>query len=648
MAQRGSSWQLALTDRMSGPARAMTAAVSKLASGMDRMAAASDRAAARAAAAAKRISDAVDSLASAKRGPQRASRAMDLLGRSVREIQRNTVAQGAASGGTFEHMASGLSSVATAAAVAAGAVSVLARAASSGIRETVGLVSFQQDSMAVLETMLGSASAARREFQRSLDIADASPLDTRDVISMRQRLTTSGFTNERERDVMSAALSDVASLRGMDAANHALLGFSQMRAMGSMGMQDFGQIREATGINQRQVFLSIARARGMQGSEDAQVRAISQLISQRRISSDEGIRASLEALAGQMGGGPLGTITERLGSTITGRLSTVKSAITSLLLSVDLTRIPGVQMFSRALENVGRLLARSNPLAQRLRDSLTTLIDRGFTALFGSLGSSGGQARLEAFLRAAITGIDSLSATIERVAPRARGFFSGLETGLAPVARMLLAINGGQREGTGAIEQSATAWQRFGERLGAVVSVVSGALAVFYNFGQILVSVVTFPARIAANALNVLWTQISQFVSGGLSLRDTGYNLMMGFVEGIWDAFGVVIGTIHEAFTSVVAAGRAALGIQSPSREFAYLGEMSAAGFAQGIEGGAGDAQGAMRDMMAPPGVGGMLGAGGGVNITIHIDGASDPQTTAEAVRASLVDLFEGLSPEAA
>ena len=584
-------------------------------------------------------------------GPaNRATRAMDALSKSLKDVQRNSgvSASGSRSStGVFGGITAGLSAVAVVAGVATGAVSMLANAAGVGIRETVGLVSFQQDSMAVLETMLGSASAARREFQRSLDIADASPLDTRDVISMRQRLTTSGFTNERERDVMSAALSDVASLRGMESANRALLGFSQMRAMGSMGMEDFGQIREAAGINQRNVFLSLARSRGLHGSEDEQVRAVTRLVSQRRISADEGIRASLEAMSSQFGGGPLGTITERLGSTITGRLSTVKSAITSLLLSVDLTRIPGVQMFSRALENVGRLLARSNPLAQRLRDSLTNLIDRGFSALFGSIGSSAGQARLEAFLRAAISGIDMLSSTIERTAPRARGFFAGLESGLAPVARMLAAINGGQREGAGAIEQSATAWQRFGERLGAAVSVVAGALTVLYNFGQILVSWVLFPARVAASTLGVLWTQISSFASGGVSLRDAGYNLLMGFVEGIWDAFGTVIGTIHQAFTSVVAAGRAALGIASPSREFAYLGEMSAAGFVQGIEGGASDAQSSMRALMAPPGVAGALGAGsGGVNITIQIDGSGSAQETAEAVASRLTELFEGLSPE--
>jgi hypothetical protein len=588
-------------------------------------------------------------------GPaSRATRAMDTLSRSLRDVQRSSgVSAGSTTrsgGGVFSTMSAGLSGIAAAAAVATGAVSMLASGASAGVRETVDLVRFQQDSMTVLETMLGSAGAARREFQRSLDIADASPLDTRDVLSMRQRLTTSGFTNERERDVMSAGLSDVASLRGMESANRALLGFSQMRAMGSMGMEDFGQVREATGINQRQTFLSIARQRGMQGTEDAQVRAVQQLISQRRITADEGIRASLEAMSQQFGGGPLGTITERLGSTITGRLSTVKSAITTLLLSVDLTRIPGVQLFSRALENIGRLLSRSNPLAQRLRDSLVGLIDRGFSALFGSLAGSGGQARLEAFLRAAITGIDGLASTIERVAPRARGFFSGLETGLAPVARMLAAINGGQREGAGAIEQSATAWTRFGERIGTAMSVLTGAATVLYNFGQIIVSWVTFPARMAASTIGTLWTQISSFASGGVSLRDAGYNLLMGFVEGIWDAFGVVIGTVHTAFTSVVAAGRAALGIRSPSTEFAYLGQMSAEGFALGIEGGAGDAQGAMRDMMAAPGAGagglGALGAGGPVSIQIIVDGSSSPQETAEAVASKLAELFEGLSPE--
>lgn len=587
-------------------------------------------------------------------GPaNRATRAMDNLSKSLRDVQRNSGASAGSTarsgGGVFGAMSTGLSWVAAAAAVATGAVSALASGASAGIRETVDLVRFQQDSMTVLETMLGSATAARTEFQRSLDIADASPLDTRDVLSMRQRLTTSGFTDNRERDVMSAALSDVASLRGMDSANHALLGFSQMRAMGSMGMQDFGQIREATGINQRQTFLSIARSRGMQGTEDAQVRAVSQLISRRQITADEGIRASLEAMSQQFGGGPLGTITERLGSTITGRLSTVRSAITTLLMSVDLTRIPGVQAFSRALENVGRLLSRANPLAGKLRDALTNLIDRGFSALFEPLGGAGGQAMLESAMLTVVSGIERVGTGIEYATPLVKAFFKGFGEGAAPTLRLLSSLSGGLAQGTPSTDLISR-MQTFGDLLGRVVTVASTLGAVLWAVGTAIRDGILGPLGAVFGQIPPLLEAVSGLISGDLGFSEFGMRVVQGFINGFSGAANALINAVAGVMTSVVGIASAVLGIASPSRVFMGLGEYSAEGFALGIEGGTGDAQNAMSNMMAAPGAGalGGLGAGGGgpISIQIIVDGSSSPQETAEAVASKLAELFEGLSPE--
>lgn len=647
---RGTNWQLSLTDRMSGPARAMTAAVTKLAGGMDRMAAASDRAAARAAAAAKRISDAVDSLASAKRGPQRASRAMDLLGRSVREIQRNTVAQGAASGGTFEHMAAGLSSVAAGAVAAAGAISILGRATAAGVTATVSMITEQESSMVTLETMLGSRRAAREEYRRAVQLAQATPFATGDVLSMRQRLVTSGFRDNRERDVMTAFLSDVAAANGgnMESANRALLGISQMRAMGTMGMEDFGQVREAAGLNQRNVFLSIARARGLHGTDDAMVRQVTRLVSQRQVTADQSLRAILEAFSQQTGGNTLGTLTERQSRTIGGRLSTARDSLSSLMSEEVLTEIPGVQRFSEALDNFNQTMSETSPLAQRLRESLSTLIDRGFTALFGSLSGADGRDRFQAFLRTAVNGINVLSAGVERAGAIVNGFFAGFGERIGPLSQMLGRLN--EKNDPREIERLGESWRSFGEQIGVVTSIVSFAGNVLYSWEAVLRDWELIPVRLASSAFSTLYETIAGLVNGNLSLYDAGVNLVNGFGQGIRDAFGAVYETVSSSFQSVIDTASAVLRINSPSLVFRDLGMSTGEGFALGIEGSTGDAQSAMNDLVAPPGaVPGRTGASGGGNtfsVQIIVQGADSPEETSRKTLDAFVGFFEGLAPE--
>jgi hypothetical protein len=77
-----------------------------------------------------------------------------------------------------------------------------------------------------------------------------------------------------------------------------------------------------------------------------------------------------------------------------------------------------------------------------------------------------------------------------------------------------------------------------------------------------------------------------------------------------------------------VNSAREFLGIRSPSRVFAELGDQTAAGFAVGVERGTGDAQGAVQSLVAPPALG-AGGAGAGAPLAgragvfqIFVDGA--------------------------
>jgi len=75
---------------------------------------------------------------------------------------------------------------------------------------------------------------------------------------------------------------------------------------------------------------------------------------------------------------------------------------------------------------------------------------------------------------------------------------------------------------------------------------------------------------------------------------------MAGLAAGITGAASAVWNAITGAVSGAINAAKSMLGIASPSKVFADIGENTAAGMTGGVEGGASDVQGAMVDMVSP------------------------------------------------
>jgi hypothetical protein len=133
-------------------------------------------------------------------------------------------------------------------------------------------------------------------------------------------------------------------------------------------------------------------------------------------------------------------------------------------------------------------------------------------------------------------------------------------------------------------------------------------------------------------------------------MKGIGGDIILGLVNGITGGIPAVVGAISDAIGGGIAAAKKLLLSGSPSMVFAGLGEGTAEGFVQGVEGGAGDAQGALAAMVAPPktGVPGAAGAGGGVTLTIGelILGAGTAKEQADEFIGHVTDWLEseGLS----
>lgn len=98
------------------------------------------------------------------------------------------------------------------------------------------------------------------------------------------------------------------------------------------------------------------------------------------------------------------------------------------------------------------------------------------------------------------------------------------------------------------------------------------------------------------------WQSVKEFFAG-LDLSQVGSDIMTGLANGITGAAGAVVGAITGAVGGAIDAAKNLLGIASPSKVFAEIGDNTGAGLVQGVEGATADVQDAFASMVEPPDV---------------------------------------------
>lgn len=85
------------------------------------------------------------------------------------------------------------------------------------------------------------------------------------------------------------------------------------------------------------------------------------------------------------------------------------------------------------------------------------------------------------------------------------------------------------------------------------------------------------------------------------SLSEVGSNLIAGLAAGITGGAQAVIGAVTGAVGGAIDSAKSLLGIASPSKVFASIGQNTAAGMAVGVDQGASDVQSSLESLVAPP-----------------------------------------------
>ena len=548
-----------------------------------------------------------------------------------------------------------LMAIAGAALAAATAVAALGAAFTHAV---IDAVAFRQAALGGLTQIMKSASGARDVFDVGVNLSARWNMDPRETVTQLQELVSKGFSAKEARVLLTASadlkvMSPTANVAGI------MLAIGQIRSKGVLQMEELqGQLAEA-GINVGKVLEVIGKKTGRTA---AQVRKD---ISAGKVDSNTGIWAIVKSIE-ELGGGKLGSVADKAATSISSMIAGLQFRPGLLALKIA-EMIEGGAGEGALKGALSRLLAASDPEKspgmKRLLAGASALANELLQMLFGPLASAGGDKGLQTLLDRVAAGVELVAAGVRSVRPLVQGFLSGFGEGATLVVDVLLAL--GKSLGFGKdLSSAAGAARLFGKGLAIVLGVAAAVVAaIVLASGSVLAfvqTVATAPAVVGgavSTSIAYLDALPAELLSAGLAM---GTNLWTGFVQGIEAG----VAAVTDAGTRLADAAKSAVSTtldqHSPSRVMMEMGGYTAQGFAQGVEGGAGQVDAAMTGLVTPPapvlGQGGSsitntLAAGGvTVNIAMDGSGASPQAIGAEAldgVATALEDILSqmGLSP---
>jgi hypothetical protein len=255
-------------------------------------------------------------------------------------------------------------------------------------------------------------------------------------------------------------------------------------------------------------------------------------------------------------------------------------------------------------------------------------------ALFDSSTASGKALKFlfEALFQPVVDGATKAIPSVERLFLQAEILALKAYIALKPYSEQIALV--GQLFLGGAAVISGVFVAALGLLAGAVVVATAAVGALVFG----LYKLVTAPGEV--------WAAIQDAFGGAATfLTDIGAQMVAGLVNGITGAASAVVDALSGVVTGGIDAAKKALGIASPSKVFEDIGRLTSAGFAGGVDAGAGEAQDSVESLTAPPAAG---GAGGGsrfgditINVTVEGGGGGDGDGLAAKIAAAVRDVFE-------
>lgn len=530
-------------------------------------------------------------------------------------------------------------------------------------RSIVDLAGFQQSSITSLSATVGRTEAAAagltgqaaqayrtatamRMFRNAIQMANQTPLDTRQAVESMTALANAGFSEGAINPLLAAA-ADLGSAFGSQAQQGFIFAIGQIRSKGTAAMEEINQLTETGRVSREALFAAIAQRMNFRGDAAAINRQVQAAISARRVTADTVIAAAQTAVSQSLsGGGALGGFARAQSQTLVGSLSNLSNAWDNLVLSIGarsdgLANTPGLRAFRETVDAITGALDVSTPRGQRAMQAVLGLANALFGSLFGGAGAQG-----QNVIDRIITAVEQATPAIGILVGGVRSFTEGLGSGfMAAVGPAIELMQQLSSESGGSGSMLRDLGRVVGFLAGAFVlgvGVIGGAVVLLFRF----LSDVWDGAVATWNDLAGLFSGIVTFFSG-LPAR-----MVEGFLGALRSLWGGLISSVEGLVNLLPASVRRVLGIHSPSRVMMEIGAHTVAGMEAGILGGQRDVEQAMSLLVSPragreAGAAGRAAAPISVQVVVHTD-ARDAEGVGDAVASRLEDLFADLFERAA
>lgn len=159
-------------------------------------------------------------------------------------------------------------------------------------------------------------------------------------------------------------------------------------------------------------------------------------------------------------------------------------------------------------------------------------------------------------------------------------FFAGIWSGLAPYAEVAWeAIKSGASAAWGVVQ---SVWAPIASFFSGVWSAVTGVVS---SAWETFKSIISTASNEVVNIITNLGSSIVSTIES-IDLFSAGQAIIQGLINGISSMVDAVVGAATNVASSIKNAVTGFLGINSPSRVFAEIGEDTASGFALGLKNG--------------------------------------------------------------
>lgn len=500
-----------------------------------------------------------------------------------------------------------------AAAAAALATAVLAIGAAL-VSTALASASAYRNQNLLNTAMSGSAEVGQAMTEATYRVSREVALSGDKVQQLAGSLSKAGLSG-KVFETSLKNLASVASVAGEEAVGPLKEIVEKSQQLGHLKLEP-DQLK-GTGLNAKEVYAKLASDLGIGISE------VEQRIKDGKVSADVGLSALNSVMADRFG-----ELSSAKALDFDSQLSKARENFGAMFRDVR------IEPFLEGLRSVLSLLDETTPTGAAMKSVLTGAMDSFFAAAAAVLPYV-----KEFILQLGIAGLRLYIALKPAISALGELFGGGSENG-SEVAMKAIAVTAQVIVGT-----IAAAILVVGAVVGAIGYAVYSVGAAFVAVGSYIVGA---------------WSAVGDAVTGAfdalssLDLGQVASDLIDGLVQGIASGTGLVVQAISGLGGSAVAALKATLGIASPSKVFAGLGNWTAEGFAGGVDKGAAmveDSVTAMVEMptIAPPTIGtpevGPVSGGGSFTvaegaIVIHIHGSQDPKSTGVAVKEALGEFF--------